>query len=266
MISSEDFRIVDPSDVNKLKHSDKYEDYPRSKFNPDGSTVNIYRSWIARKYPEHLPNRLFTDYIDWYFKEFGNYDNLWISFNNLRSTDYDLNYGYLYHNFLVRVPIIPELFENRFKNRLYIKEVVNALMYDMKRYGRFSDMGKLYGTTNEVIYKLTRSRFKALRESISNKRKSGKSLSYSDLRCLITMYEVYDWRSCLHLANDVRFKLNSKDKRVRRYQQIIAKEARGPKVDTSVNVVNNTVTMSVDEESTDKIWAEFHARMGGDNG
>jgi hypothetical protein len=259
MLSSEDFRIVIPSELYNLDVVDEYPEYTKSKFNKDGSTVNIYRSWIARRSPEHLPGRLFTEYKDWYFNQFGNYDKVWKYFNELRSTDYDLTYGYLYHSFLVRVPIITELFENRMTNRLYIKEVVNALMYDMKRFGRFADIGDLYGTTNDVVYQLTKSRFRALRESIVEKRKIGKSLSYSDLRCLITMYEVYDWRSCLHLVNDVRFKVNSKDKRVKRYQQVIAKEARVVDVDTTVNVVNSTVKMDVDSDTvTDDIWAKFY--------
>ncbi len=264
MLTSSDFKLGCDCDTSKMiSHFDKYSKatYPHQRFTKAGSTTKVFRSWIARRYDHDAGTKLFQEYIEWYKSKLGSYKGAWYSWIRFTRTDFDLLFGYKNHEYLIRVPIIVELFENRILNSMYIHNVREAIYADLRRGHRFSYLEEDYGVNVGVIGDLVKVRFKHLLKVIKQKHTDDVAPSYSDLRCLRFMYEQYGWVTALKLVNDTKFKLLSSVIKVRRFGNLKSKSYR-ELVKPTVETVNDSIDIKGDvSDISADIWKTFHERM-----
>lgn len=249
-------------DLPKLSHYDKYPEYDGPRHNSKGDTTQGFRAYISRRYAESYPRDVFSGYAEWYKDRYGT-EGLWSSFYFFIFTNFDLAFGYLPHHFLVRVPIEIDLLEDRSKNSMYIKNLCNAVMYDVKRYHNYWKLDKFYGVDNWILHSLIKGRMKKMLGKIKLKYDKGEGgPSYAELRHLKFMYEAYNWKSAAVIANDVKFRLKSGDSRVLKFRQVICESAKKKACKASVDDVSNSIRVTTDiTEQSDEIWRRFYKKV-----
>ena len=263
MLSSKDFKLAKDIDDVAIGHFDKYSisEYKDQRFTKSGDTLVMFRSWIARKFHcKHAPT-LFKQYVEWYKKETGSVNDVWRNFVAFIRSDFDLLFGYKRSDYLIRVPIIKELFEDRKVNAEYISAVREAIYSDLRRNHRYKYVDVDYGIPMTSVLDLIRVRFKLLIKRIREKYDNNEAPSYSDIRAMVFMYDKYNWISVIRLINNGNFKLRSGNKRVRRYPSIAAKNHKR-KVKGNLNDTNDKINIKGNlEDITDSIWDKFYKEM-----
>ncbi len=240
MLTIDDYKSDGYDTSKQLSHFDKYDDTEckcKHRHNKKGKSLPIFRDFIQRQFEHDTASKLFGEYCTRYFEDKGTYIGLWNHFRDFVHTDFDLTFGYIKSDFIMHNKVIPEMLTLG----IYVKHLKVAMFRDLKRYLRFNTVQDYYSIPREAIFKMLKPNFVELLDKIEKIRADGKrGLSYSNLRCLIAIYEIYDVERALLLVNDVKFKMRSGDPRVRRYATVLDKETReAVGVQSDVRMVNN---------------------------
>lgn len=246
MLTIDDYRSDGYDTSKRMSHYDKYTEAEckcKHRHNRKGKSLPIFRSFIQRRFDNDTASKLFAEYSARYYEDKGTYIGLWNHFRDFVHTDFDLTFGYTKSDFLMHNKVITEMLTLG----IYVKHLKIAMFRDLRRYLRFNTIQNYYQLPRDVIFKMLKNDFIELLDKIDKMRStSDKGLSYSNLRCLIAIYEIYDVERALLIVNDLRFKTRSKDVRVRRYPTVLDKETRA-----KVNVTSRVVNDEYDDEFAD---------------
>lgn len=262
MLKPWQFKLGSRCDTSKkISHMDKYPEFEGKRFMMSGRSTRVFKSYIQRKFAWNAASLLFKEYITWYKLTTGSHKGIWKSWKDLCHTDFDLTHGYLWYEFLIQVPVIEELFDNRKSNNIYISSLRLAIYYDLIRFGRFSTVEDVYKLDGGTIFELTKNHFRKYMNSVYKKCMDGGAMSYENFRVMKWLSTIYQWKKATLLINDKKIRSRSKSKLVRGSNKETIKKFKMKvnKIAEGYRLINKILPIDVDDEAvTDRIWDLYY--------